>query len=122
MPRRTRFVDCRPRWGLHFGESSDRHVTFECPEGHDGCHHTIPLTPARGGEAWKPEVGAIWDRVGDDFATMTISPSIRRNARYESREKAIEAGCIPEYVNDELLCAMHVNIVGGEIQFAGDSR
>jgi hypothetical protein len=119
--RKSRFVDCNPRWGMRYGEQPDRYITFDCPEGHADCFHTIPVTPGRDGVAWTRD-GAIWDRVGDDFATMTITPSIARRPRYESREKAIEAGCLLEYIDEALLCAMHIEITRGEITFSGDSR
>jgi len=104
MPRMTRLIDCNPRWGTYYGERADRYLTFDCPEGHADCHHTIPFTPTRDGTAWAPASGAIWERSGDDFATMTISPSIRR---------------VP---GDHDRCAMHIEIVDGKILFAGDSR
>jgi len=101
--RKTRFVDCNPRWGTHYGEHLDRYITFDCPEGHVDCHHTIPVSPKRNGTPWLPN-SVFWERRGDDFATMTIAPSIKRTPTN----------------NDQ--CAMHVEITNGQITFAGDSR
>jgi hypothetical protein len=117
--RRPRLVDCRPRWVERGGIV--RWITFDCPEGHVGCLQTIPFTPALDGSAFAPG-HAVWQRVNESFETLTLSPSIRRNPRHASREEAIAAGCLPEYVDDSLLCAMHVNLTNGIFEFAGDSR
>ncbi len=121
--RKARLVDCNP----HFVESSGVTcaVYFECPEGHGDCKHIIPFTPALDGSAtsWHGQNGgAMWQRTGDTFETLTLSPSIRRIRRHASREAAIAAGCIPEYVTESMTCALHIFIVNGEIQFCGDSQ
>lgn len=118
--RRHRLVDCRPRWTAR-ADGIISWITFECPEGHAGCLHTIPFTPALDGSTFAPE-HAVWERVGESFEMLTLSPSIRRIPRHASREAAIAAGCIPEYIDDSLLCAMHVNLTSGAFDFAGDSR
>ncbi len=54
-------------------------IRFLCPEGHEDCSHTIPFTPALDG-ASKPspqQNGAHWQRRGDTFETLVLSPSIR---------------------------------------------
>lgn len=126
--RRTRLVDCNPRWvtGRYAGRDDDTPVGvhFDCPEGHEGCDHAIPFTPAVGGgpaASWYTS-GAIWQRTGDTFETMTLSPSIRRNPTYASREAAIAAGALPEHLNDSHFCALHIFIRDGQIEFCGDSR
>lgn len=90
-------------------------------EGHEGCSHTIPFTPALDG-APQTFSHASWERRGDAFEALTLTPSIARRPRHKSYEEAVAAGCIPEYVTPELLCAMHVNLVDGKFEFAGDSR
>ncbi len=125
--RRTRLVDCNPRWvsgRYHGAEGPPRGVHFDCPEGHGGCSHTIPFTPALDGtpaESWQQN-GAIWQRSGDTFETLTLSPSIRREPVYASREAAIAAGALPEYLEPTHLCALHIFIRDGRIEFCGDSR
>lgn len=119
--RKTKLIDCNPRWGTDAGEN-DCWVTFDCPEGHEGCHHTIPFTPALDGQPMARDGYAQWQRTGDTFETLTLSPSIKRNPRHASREAAIAAGCIPEYVTESMLCAFHGYVTNGEITFCGDSR
>lgn len=84
----------------------------------------IPFSPAFDGSptpGWQQN-GAIWQRTGDTFETLTLSPSIRRNPTYTSREVAIAAGCLPQYLNDSHFCACHIFIRNGQIEFCGDSR
>lgn len=128
MLRLTRLVDCNPRWvtGRYTGRDSEvpAGIHFDCPEGHAGCSLAIPFTPALDGlprESWQTN-GAVWQRTGDTFETLTLTPSIRRVPQYASREEAIVAGCIPEYVTESLLCAFHGFITNGQITFCGDSR
>lgn len=125
--RKTRLVDCNPRWRTYDGK--DDHASdalhFDCPEGHEGCSHIIPFSPGLDGAvvpapAWNR--GVNWQRTGDTFETLSLSPSIRRIPRHASREAAIAAGCIPEYVTDSLLCAFHGFITNGAITFCGDSK
>lgn len=107
MARKTRLIDCDPRWGVDGGARHvDRYITFDCPEGHDGCRHVIPLTPALDGapQTSPQRNGAQWARTGDTFETLTLTPSIRR---------------IP---NDAEDCAFHGFITAGQITFCGDSR
>ena len=132
--RKTRLVDLNPRWvsGRYAGRDDDVPcgIHFDCPEGHEGCSHAIPFAPAFDGSptpGWQQN-GAIWQRSGDTFETLTLSPSIRRNPPHASRAAAIAAGCIPEHVTDTMLCAFHGFIGGsggqtpGMIEFCGDSR
>lgn len=126
--RKTRLVDCNPKWGRFSGsEDKDaalRYVRFDCPEGHADCWHVIPFTPTLGGEQVpSPQAnGAQWQRTGDTFETLTLAPSIRRVPQYASREAAIAAGCIPEFVTESNLCAFHGFVTNGEITFCGDSK
>jgi len=126
--RRTRLVDCNPRWisGRYTGQHGDvaRGVHFDCPEGHEGCSHAIPFTPALDGTlsaGWQSN-GAIWQRAGDTFETLTLSPSIRREPTYASRDAAIAAGALPQHLSDSHFCALHIFIRDGQIEFCGDSR
>lgn len=126
--RRTRLVDCDPRWahGRYYGQEDGpvRGIHFDCPEGHADCSHIIPFTPALDGttaEIWQ-QSGANWQRTGDTFETLSLSPSIRRMPSYASREAALAAGCIPEYITESMTCAFHGFITNGAITFCGDSR
>jgi hypothetical protein len=123
--RRHRLVDCNP----HFVERQSGvqcAVYFECPEGHEGCKHVIPFTPALDGSAvspasWHGRDGAVWQRAGDQLESLTLSPSIRRVQRYASREAALADGVEPEHFSESLTCALHIFIRNGAIEFCGDS-
>lgn len=123
--RKHRLIDCNPKWRTWSGrdEVVDA-LQFDCPEGHVDCHHIVPFTPALDGtsRASPQSNSAQWNRTGDSFEAVTLSPSIRRIPRHASREAAIAAGCIAEYVTDSLLCAFHGFINNGEIEFCTDSR
>lgn len=65
-------------------EPGDEHgpadaIRFLCPEGHEDCSHTIPFSPDLGGSArTSPQRnGAHWQRTGETFETLVLSPSIR---------------------------------------------
>jgi hypothetical protein len=105
-------------------------IQFECPEGHVRCWHSIPFTPAMDGApraSWQQN-GAVWQRTGGTFDTLVLSPSIRREPVYASREAAIADGASPEHLEDTHFCALHIFIGGsggqipGGIEFCGDSR
>jgi hypothetical protein len=113
--RKARLIDCNPKW------VTDGWIRFDCPEGHKDCVMTLPVTPRRDGAPHLSD-GAVWRRQGDDFATMTITPSIRRSLVFANREEALAKGAIAEHLRDGLFCAMHVNIINGQFQYSGDSR
>jgi len=120
--RKTRLVECDPQWVENYhGTGKIDAVRFNCPEGHVDCIHVIPFTPALDGSA-NVRDRVQWQRAGDDFETLTLAPSIKRNPRYASREEAIAAGCLSEYVNDSMLCAFHGFVTNGQITFCGDSK
>lgn len=128
--RRTRLVDCDPRWVVVSGGSDHCGVSFACPEGHEGCRHVIPFTPSLEGNpatSWYSS-GAIWQRTGDTFETLVLSPSIRREPVYASREAALADGAMEQYLEPTHFCALHIFIGGsggqmpGGIEFCGDSR
>ncbi len=126
MTRKTRLVDCNPRWTCFTGRDTDPvdALIFDCPEGHEGCHHTIPFTPSLDG-AQRPVLqrnGVQWQRTGDTFETLTLSPSIRRLPSYPNMNAAIAAGCSPAYITPTLFCALHIFVRDGMIEFCGDSR
>lgn len=118
--RRTRLVDCDPKW-VEDASGVVCYLHFDCPEGHDGCSHTIPFVPALDGST-KTFPHAHWERRGDTFEALTLEPSIKRHPLHKDREAAIAAGCIPEYVEESMFCAMHVNLIDGTFHFSGDSR
>lgn len=125
--RKHRLADCNPRWrtwsGRDENEPADA-IMFECPEGHADCHHTIPFTPALDGSVQpvKQTNGAQWQRTGDTFEALSLSPSIRRIPRHADKGAAIAAGCIAEYVTESMLCTCHIFITNGQIIFCSDSR
>jgi hypothetical protein len=119
-------VDLNPKWGRSDDREAHRYITFDCPEGHDGCWHTIPFTPdLDGAQRISPQKnGAQWQRTGSNdrtFETLTLLPSIRRTPSYKSAADAIRDGCkFP--VAPSLLCALHIYIKNGKIEFCADSR
>jgi hypothetical protein len=119
--RKPRLVDCRPRWGEDKGVV--RYITFDCPEGHEGCEHTIAFSPGLDGVVWTREHGALWllPEQTVSFETLTLQPSIQRRARYVDRAAALAAGCLPDYITETMFCRMHVNLTNGVFEFAGDS-
>lgn len=127
MPRFHRLVDCNPRWRTWSGRDGDDAIDaimFDCPEGHADCRHIIPFTPALDGSAQpaKQRKGAQWQRSGDTFEALSLSPSIRRIPSYPSKAAAIAAGCIEQYITESMLCACHIFITNGQIVFCSDSR
>jgi hypothetical protein len=126
--RLTRLIDCNPHWvsARYAGADDDVAcgVHFDCPEGHEGCDHAIPFAPRLDGSpatSWYSS-GAIWQRTGETFETLTLTPSIRRTPVYASHEAALAAGALAEHVTPTLLCAFHGFITNGEITFCGDSH
>ncbi len=120
--RRTRLVDCSPQWVNWSSMDMTDGVRFDCPEGHPDCVHVIPFTPAIDGSLPKMDHGRGWQRTGDTFDTLTLSPSIRRNPTYANREAALAAGALEEYLTPSMFCALHIFIRDGQIEFCGDSR
>ena len=100
-----------------------RYLHFDCPEPHEGCSHTIPFNPPIHGQLTHPILSgqAQWDRKGEDFATMTFTPSIRRVPRYKTREEVIKDGGSPDHIEDTLFCHMHITITNGKVEFHKDS-
>lgn len=84
-----RLVDLDPRWVKHFSDGPRTGFSFWCP--HCGTQRlAIPFTPTMPdgilqalGVAWpNPYVnkGNCWQRVGETFENMTLSPSIDASA------------------------------------------
>lgn len=71
----------------------------------------------RTGRQW-----TVWQRTGDTYETLTLSPSIRRIQRYSSREEARSDNVMPEYFTESLTCTLHIFIRDRRIVFCGDSR
>lgn len=123
-----KLVDCNPSFITYDGR--DDHAPdalfFDCPEGHEGCRYHVPFSPAMDGAPRPVQQanGACWDRTGDTFETLSLSPSIRGVPQYESREAAA-AACpnVPaEAMHPRMWCALHIFIRDGQIEFCGDSR
>jgi hypothetical protein len=126
--RKHTLAELNPRWisRRYSGADSDAitGIHFDCPEGHAGCDHAIPFTPALDGapgESWQAN-GAVWQRTGDTFETLTLSPSIRRVPSFHDWEATLPAGCGLEDLTEALTCAFHGFIRGGRVEFCGDSR
>jgi hypothetical protein len=123
--RRTKLVDCNPRWGVDAEPetTADKWVSFDCPEGHEACRYVIPFTPAMDGTVLVDlNAGARWERTGDTFETLSLTPSIRGVPEYDSLGAAIVAGLAPERVHPRMHCHAHFFLTTGEIWFCGDSR
>lgn len=100
------------------------YLLFDCPEGHTDCDITIPFTPNLDG-AHVSLAPPIWTRqvgVRIDFATLTLTPAIKRIPQYTSFEaaKLQRPGLV--YLHPSLLCGFHGSIVDGRILFHEDSR
>lgn len=119
--RKTRLVDCNPEWAAESDGTTIRYLHFDCPEGHEECRRSIPFTPSLAGVALECR-GPQWERTGDTFETLTLTPSIRGLPRYANREEAIADGCLPQYITASMFCALHIFITNGEITFCGDSK
>ena len=84
-----RLIDLNPQWVCHGGEGvSDGHgnpiplrervgLSFDCP---CGCGTRLPILFTNPPDGPGPVVGIgnTWERTGEDFETMTLSPSILR--------------------------------------------
>jgi hypothetical protein len=124
MPRVVRLVDLNPRWRAYDGRDGQHPhdaITFDCPEGHPECRHTIQFTPDLSGVATPvlQHNGAQWARRGDTFETLVLSPSIR----VTPSARMLADGSI-----DHVGCAFHGFVGGangqmpGQIEFCGDSK
>jgi hypothetical protein len=120
-----KLVDCDPKWVTNYhgkcGDSPDA-IRFDCPEGHEDCIHIVPFMPALDGSMVAMDAGRGWQRTGDTFESLTLSPSIRRVQRYPSRAAALADGCHEDHLGDSLVCALHIFIKDGAIEFCGDSK
>jgi hypothetical protein len=117
--RKNTLVECNAQFATEQGRTC--YVLFDCPEGHENCRHAIPFSPSLEGQAVQRET-AVWQRTGTMLEKLTLSPSIRRKPRYPSHDAALAAGCIEEYITPSLLCALHIFVKDGHIEFCGDSR
>lgn len=123
--RKHRLVDCNPDFRRYDGRDGDPDsIAFDCPEGHADCRIFVPFTPALDGTAQpiKQRNGAQWQRSGDTFETLTLSPSIRTIQQYPSRDAAIAAGVLPDHFTERLICGLHIFVRNGAIEFCGDSK
>lgn len=100
--RKTRLVDCNPRFAQMGNSGQTRYLVFDCPEGREGCNHAIPFTPSiEGAVQTSPQSnGAQWNRTGDTFETLSLTPSIRAMGP----------------------CFFHGFVTNGAIMFCGDSK
>ena len=120
--RKHRLVDCNPRFAQMGNRGDTRYLTFDCPEGHEGCRISVPFTPDLSGSAVDGAGHPVWSRSGEDFSSLSLSPSIRINPVYHGREEALSRGAAPEHLHDIHFCALHIFIANGAIEFCGDSK
>lgn len=76
-----RLVDANPRWVPVWGDPAKRGVLveFDCPI-HEECQLHVPLAnPLGGGPPFRGE--PLWQREGETFETLTLSPSVRMVGR-----------------------------------------
>lgn len=85
-----RLVDLNPGWISHGGEGiknalghpiPERQrvgVGFDCPCGCGTRCHVLFENPRDGQGNLGPGTGPYWSRIGDDFETLTLTPSIHR--------------------------------------------
>lgn len=85
-----KLVDLNPGWVGHGGDDiRDEHgkpiplrervgIGFDCPCGCDTRCHILFENPVDGLGDLGPGTGPYWERKGDDFETLSLTPSIRR--------------------------------------------
>ena len=79
-----RLVDLNPKWAEVDGQRA--FLNFDCPkcphpetsELHCECIVSIPFV------RYKDYIGPVWDLTGDNFETLTISPSIFHHCKSEA--------------------------------------
>lgn len=122
--RKHRLADCNPDFRSYDQADVVDALAFDCPEGHENCRVIIPFTPGLDGSAVrvKQRNGAQWQRTGDTYETLSLSPSIRTIQSYPSKEAALAAGVMPDYYEERMICALHIFINNGSIDFCGDSK
>lgn len=114
--RKHRLVDCNPRFAQMGNRGPTCWLVFDCPEAHDCMFKNgnvqIPITPSLEGEPQtSPQSnGAIWQRTGDTFETLTLSPSILMRPTTTTDGHVVDP------------CALHIFIKNGAIEFCGDSK
>ena len=86
-----KLTDLNPQWLGNGGEGITRNgepvpyrpgvsLMFDCPCGKCGMPCAIPMNnPLDGGPPLNPDHG--WDRIGEDFETLTLKPSILRTVK-----------------------------------------
>ena len=103
-----KLTDLNPRWVGTGGEGiSDMDgnqvpyraniaILFDCPCGCDSCVHLTISNPLGGAESIKDD-RHTWERTGDTFETLTLTPSFRRKSHcgyhgFVTNGEIIEAG------------------------------
>jgi len=113
----VKLTDLNPRWIGAGGSGVTQNgqpvprregvgVMFNCPCGKHGDDNPVYVpfaNPLDGGPAYDPKPGRGWQRTGDTFETLTLTPSILR----------VPSGDGPWD------CAWHGFITNGEIQHCG---
>jgi hypothetical protein len=94
-------AELEPHWVEHEGKVCG--VRFQCPEHHGTetwCLQVVPFSPALDGtvtKSWQSN-GHQWQRTGETFETLTLTPSIKAS------------------------CGYHGFITGGIVTCCGDSK
>lgn len=73
-----RLKDLHPQWNI--GPNGQKYLEFDCPKclPQGNCILSIPVTPRVN------ESNAVWDMSGEDFDTLTISPSVFHHCKSEA--------------------------------------
>lgn len=80
-----KLTELEPNWVIN--DEKVMGLRFNCPEHHTAetwCVQAVPFTPALDGtktKSWQAN-GHHWQRQGDTFATLTLTPSIRASCGY----------------------------------------
>jgi hypothetical protein len=75
---KMRLTDLNPQW--YIGPDFQKYLEFDCPKcmPSGNCILCIPKSPG------VADNGAKWDISSDDFATLTVSPSIFHHCKSEA--------------------------------------
>ena len=112
-PRREkpleRLIDADPSWWVPRDGDRTRKIgiIFDCPI-HEHCSVGVPFSNPIGGGSGEPmhSSKALWERTGEDFDTLTISPSIH----------------VLGEVNGPDGCQWHGYVRNGRFETCGDSQ
>lgn len=119
-----RLVDLAPKWFSRFDTGARLGVTFACPvHAHLGLDEN-GSAPCMLGRVYAPtedgSTGHRWARTGEDFASMSLSPSILYRTVPEGHARAVDEA----HVCDVQRCTIvhwHGFVTNGEVSVLADS-